>query len=249
MSAAFLRAYANIANEMREAGYSDDEAREIKAEVGHYEKVREEVKLASGDYINLKMYEPAMRHLLDTYIRAEESEELSTFDDLTLVELIVERGDAAVDALPEGIRKNPEAVAETIVNNVRRLIIDEMAVNPRYYEKMSELLDALILQRKQEAIDYKDYLSRIVALTEEDQKSADAVLLSFQHRQCRIEGTVRQLAGARSNAILRRRATCGYQSGEGSCHRSRHSECEEGRLAGKQIQGTRGPQSNQVRTR
>ncbi len=166
MASAFLRAYANIANEMREAGYSDDEAREIKAEVGHYEKVREEVKLASGDYINLKMYEPAMRHLLDTYIRAEESEELSTFDDLTLVELIVERGDAAVDALPEGIRKNPEAVAETIVNNVRRLIIDEMAVNPRYYEKMSELLDALILQRKQEAIDYKDYLSRIVALTE-----------------------------------------------------------------------------------
>ena len=166
MSAAFLRAYANIANEMREAGYSEDEVREIKAEVGHYEKVREEVKLASGDYINLKMYEPAMRHLLDTYIRAEESEELSTFDDLTLVELIVERGDAAVDALPEGIRKNPEAVAETIVNNVRRLIIDEMAVNPRYYEKMSELLDALILQRKQEAIDYRDYLSRIVALTE-----------------------------------------------------------------------------------
>ena len=166
MSAAFLRAYANIANEMREAGYSDNEAREIKAEVGHYEKVREEVKLGSGDYINLKMYEPAMRHLLDTYIRAEESEELSTFDDLTLVELIVERGDAAVDALPEGIRKNPEAIAETIVNNVRRLIIDEMAVNPRYYEKMSELLDALILQRKQEAIDYKDYLSRIVALTE-----------------------------------------------------------------------------------
>ena len=167
MTAAFLRAYANIANEMREAGYSDDDVREIKAEVGHYEKVREEVKLASGDYINLKMYEPAMRHLLDTYIRAEESEELSTFDDLTLVELIVERGDAALDALPEGIRKNPEAVAETVENNVRRLIIDEMAVNPRYYEKMSELLDALILQRKQEAIDYKDYLSRIVALTEE----------------------------------------------------------------------------------
>ncbi len=165
MTASFLRAYTNIANEMREAGYSDDEVREIKAEVGHYEKVREEVKLASGDYINLKMYEPAMRHLLDTYIRAEESEELSTFDDLTLVELIVERGEAAIEMLPEGIRKNSEAVAEAIENNVRRLIIDEMAVNPRYYEKMSELLDALIYQRKQEAIDYKDYLSRIVVLT------------------------------------------------------------------------------------
>ena len=34
--------------------------------VDHYEKVRSEVKLASGDYIDLKVYEPAMRHLLDT---------------------------------------------------------------------------------------------------------------------------------------------------------------------------------------
>ena len=162
---AFLRAYANLANEMREAGYSDVEAGEIKAEVDHYEQVRKEVKLASGDYIDLKLYEPAMRHLLDTYIRAEESEKLSAFDDLTLVQLIVERGEEAVDALPEGIRKNPEAMAETIENNVRRLIIDETAVNPKYYEKMSELLDALILQRKQEAVDYKAYLAAIVELT------------------------------------------------------------------------------------
>ncbi len=165
LAAAFLRAYANLANEMREAGYSNAEAQRIKAEVEHYEKLRQEVKLASGDYIDLKMHEPAMRHLLDTYIRAEESEQLSAFDDLTLIDLIVERGEAAIDALPEGTRKSPEAVAETIENNVRRLIIDEMAVNPKYYEKMSELLDALIRQRKQEAMDYKTYLARIVALT------------------------------------------------------------------------------------
>ena len=76
----------------------------IKAEVDHYEKVRDEVKLASGDYIDLKMYEPAMRHLIDTYIRAEDSEKISAFDDLSLVQLIVERGpDAAVEALPKGI--------------------------------------------------------------------------------------------------------------------------------------------------
>ena len=164
LAAALLRAYANLANEMSEAGYSAVEAQEIKAEVSHYETVRREVKLASGDYIDLKMYEPAMRHLLDTYIRAEDSESVSTFDDLTLVQMIVERGNAAVESLPEGIRNNREAVAETIENNVRRLIIDESAVNPKYYEKMSELLDALILQRKQEALNYREYLDRIVEL-------------------------------------------------------------------------------------
>ena len=164
LAASFLRAYANLANEMHQASYSDAEARKIKAEVDHYEKVRQEVKLASGDYIDLKMYEPAMRHLLDTYIRAEESEQLSAFDDLTLMQLIVERGEDAIDALPKGIRESPEAVAETIENNVRRLIIDETAVNPKYYEKMSQLLDALIRQRKEEAMEYKAYLAKIVEL-------------------------------------------------------------------------------------
>lgn len=162
---AFLRAYADLANEMQQAGYSKDEAAVIKSEVEHYEQVREEVKLASGDYIDMKMYEPAMRHLLDTYIRADESEKLSAFDDMTLVELVVERGEEAVDSLPSSISGDREAMAETIENNVRRLIIDEMAVNPKYYEKMSELLDALIEQRRQEALEYKEYLRRIVELT------------------------------------------------------------------------------------
>lgn len=49
LAGALLRAYANLANEMGEAGYSETEAQAIRAEVVHYEKVREEVKLASGD--------------------------------------------------------------------------------------------------------------------------------------------------------------------------------------------------------
>jgi len=163
--AALVRAYANIANEMADGGYSVAETEEIRAEVDHYENVREEVKLASSDYIDMKVYEPAMRHLLDTYIRAEESEKLSAFDDMALVDLIVKQGDEAVQSLPKGIRQSKEAVAETIENNVRKLIIDEMAMNPKYYEKMSELLDALIQQRKIEAIEYKVYLRRIVELT------------------------------------------------------------------------------------
>ena len=165
LATAYLRAYANLANEMIEAGYNDAEIRIIKAEVDHYEKARQEVKLASGDYIDMKVYEPAMRHLLDTYIRAEDSEQLSVLDDMTLIELIVERGEAAVGSLPDGIRNNHEAVAATVENNLRRLIVDEMAVNPKYYTEMSKLLDALIHQRKEEAMEYKKYLARIVELT------------------------------------------------------------------------------------
>ena len=75
---------------------------------------------------------------------------------------------------PKGIRKNKEAVAETIENNVRKLIIDESPINPKYYEKMSELLDALIEQRRQEALDYQEYLAKIVELTKQAKKPAPA---------------------------------------------------------------------------
>ena len=165
--AALVRAYANLANEMTEAGYIEPERQTIRDEVRHYEDVRQEVKIASCDYVDLKVFEPAMRHLLDNYIRAEDSEVISKFDDMTLVELLIRDGEGAVGSLPEGIRGSRRAVAETIENNVRRLIVDEMAVNPKYYEKMSAVLDALIQRRKDEAIEYEEYLERVIELAEQ----------------------------------------------------------------------------------
>jgi type I restriction enzyme R subunit len=162
-----IRAYANIANELAEAGYKSAEIEKIKAEVDYYTKMCDAVKLHSGDYIDLKAYEPAMRHMIDQYIRAEESEKISAFDDMSLIQLIVERGPDAVDSLPKGIKKSEEAVAETIENNVRKLIINETPIDPAYYANMSKLLDALIEKRRKGAISYKEYLEKIAQLTRE----------------------------------------------------------------------------------
>ena len=123
--------------------------------------MRDEVKLSSGDLVDMKRFEPAMRHLLDMYIRADDSEVLVDFDDIGLVELIVDKGPDALEDMPEGLRKDPEAMAEAIENNVRKTIVDENPVNPKYYEQMSVLLDELIILRRQKAIDYQEYLERI----------------------------------------------------------------------------------------
>ncbi len=166
-TAAFVRAYANLANEMHTAGVTEAEEREIKTEVTHYENVRQEIKLASGDYVDLKVYEPDMRHLLDTYIRAEEGETISIFDDIPLVQLLVDKGNAAIEKLPEGIRTDKALIAATIENNIRRLIVDKSDINPKYYEDMSKLLEVLISKRKRDAIDYQNYLSEIADLSGE----------------------------------------------------------------------------------
>ena len=162
---ALIRAYANIANEMQEAGYSEKETATIKSEVQFYTDLRDDIEKHSGDYIDLKRYEPAMRHLIDTYIRAEESEVVSEFDDFTLIELIVQRGEEAIDSLPESIKTDRKAVAEVIENNIRKVINQEKPNNPKYFERMSTILDELIEERKRQADEYEEYLRKIIELT------------------------------------------------------------------------------------
>jgi type I restriction enzyme R subunit len=220
----FVRAYANVASEMEDAGYTPAEMAEIAVDVDHYANVRTEVRLASGDYIDLKMYEPAMRHLIDTYIRAEDSTKVSAFDDLSLVGLIVQRGPAAVEELPNGIKNDPEAVADTITTNVRKVIIDESPFNPKYFERMSALLDALLEQRRREAISYREYLEVITDIARKvtEGPTADAYPAALDTPAKRalydnldnnetlalaIDAGIRQAAqdGWRSNAIKTRR--------------------------------------------
>jgi type I restriction enzyme R subunit len=160
--AAVSRAFANIANEMEAAGYTTDEAEAIKKEIAHYVDVRAEVKLGAGEDVDFKQYEAGMRFLLDTYIQASASEKVSDFEDAGLIDLIVKLGAGAIDKLPKGIKSDPEAVAETITNNMRKVIIDERAMNPKFYDKMSELLDAIIEERRKQASDYEEYLAKLL---------------------------------------------------------------------------------------
>ena len=106
-----------------------------------------------------------MRHLIDTYIEADEPRKISPFDNMGLLELIVKTGIAdAIASQLGGLKGNRNAIAETIENNVRRKILKENLSDPAYYEKMSALLDEIIAARKARAIEYEEYLQRIAAL-------------------------------------------------------------------------------------
>ena len=162
---ALIRAFANIADELEPAGYSDADVARIKQQLDHYLKVREVIRMASGETLDLKAYEADMRHLIDTYIEAAEPRKVSEFEGLGLLDLIVKTGIADAIAKRLGGMKNHEgAVAETIENNVRSKIIKEQVTDPAYYETMSKLLDEIIQARKGKAIEYEEYLKRIAEL-------------------------------------------------------------------------------------
>jgi type I restriction enzyme R subunit len=165
-----IRAFANIAIEMPKAGYTPEQIERITNQVRFYTDLRDYIKKASGDYIDLKSFEPGMRQLIDMYISADASRKISNFEDISLVELLVTRGVSAIDTLPDGIKKNQSAVAETIENNLRKVIIEESPTNPKYYERMSMLLEELIKERKRDAEDYEAYLLKIVELAKKVQQ-------------------------------------------------------------------------------
>ena len=162
---AFVRAYANIADELSEAGYGDADVTRIKDQLDHYVKLRDTIRNAAGETLDLKAYEADMRHLIDTYIEADEPRKISPFDDVGLLDLIVKTGIAAAIAERlSGLKGNKEAIAETIENNVRSKILKEQMNDPAFYETMSALLDEVIAARKAKAIAYEGYLKRIAAI-------------------------------------------------------------------------------------
>lgn len=162
---ALVRAYANISDEMVRAGYSDAESQRIKQKIDEYLKLREIIRNAADEKLDMKAYEADMRHLIDTYIEADEPRKISHFENLPLLDLIVKTGIAnAINSLPDGLKGNKGAVAETIENNVRSKIIKEHLNDPAYYDKMSALLNEIIKFRKEQADKYEEYLMKIAEL-------------------------------------------------------------------------------------
>ncbi|MCD9017516.1 type I restriction endonuclease subunit R [Parachryseolinea silvisoli] len=168
---AFIRAYANLADEMEAAGYNAHEIQHIDNRLKFYIDLREAIKNASGEKLDMKDYEADMRHLIDNYLHADEPRQISEFESLSLLEIITKLGlEKAKETLPEAITADPAAMAETIENNVRTKIVKEHLTDPVFFEKMSLLLSEIIKQRKAKAIDYEEYLKQIAALAKQVQE-------------------------------------------------------------------------------
>jgi type I restriction enzyme R subunit len=187
---ALVRAYANIADELETAGYGGDGISRVKQQLDHHLNVREIIRKASGESLDLKAYEADMRHLIDTYIEADEPRTISPFDNMGLLELIVKTGIAsAITSQLGGLKGNRNAIAETIENNVRRKIIKEHLSDPAYYERMSTLLDEIITARKAKAIEYEEYLRRIADVA----RSVEAGLAEDTPEQLKSSPALRAL--------------------------------------------------------
>jgi type I restriction enzyme R subunit len=164
--ALLARAYSAIAPNLEEAGYSDAQAAALLREVELHAEIRSAIKKHSGEELDIKPYEADMRHLLNTYIQADPAADLGTLSELSLVELIVDTGihDAIARKLNAAGKLSKNAIAEGIINNVRQTIIRDQLTDPRFYERMSLLLQDLIAQNRTDTAEYEEFLRQAEAL-------------------------------------------------------------------------------------
>ena len=164
--ASFVRAFADLAQNLTEAGYSEAEASALHKEARLYGDIRDAIKKHSGEEFDIKPFEADMRHLLNTYIQADPADPFSTVDNFSLVELIVQTGihDVIAKKLNEKGKLSKDAIAEGIINNVRKTIIRDQLTDPRFYEGMSKLLEDLIKQSREDAAAYEEFLRKAEAL-------------------------------------------------------------------------------------
>lgn len=165
LTASLIRAYAQIKDEAGEAGYSPKEREAITAKVRHYVAMRDEVKLCSGDAVDMKSVEAEMRQLVDDFVKAEPSTVLTTLNEKTLSELMAAHAEEAGEELQGKVgEKN---AAEAILNNIKRDITEKSCRNPKFYDKLSKLLDDIVKQLKEDAVSYKEFLQKIEKLARE----------------------------------------------------------------------------------
>lgn len=167
LTASLSRSFANCCDRLvADYGYSEEDVNHLRGEISGYNKIKEMIKLASCDYIDLKPYEVDMRYILDTYIRAEDSRVISELGNMSIVELLLQGKTTTPVDLVKDLPGNDEAKAETIDNNLQHEIVKKMSSNSVYYGKLSEMLKKIIMQRKVAAMSYEEYLRQVVELAE-----------------------------------------------------------------------------------
>jgi len=161
-AAEFLRAYGELAQNLVDAGYTLAQCEAIQQETEWHAEIRAAIKKHSGEELDLKPYEADMRHLINTYIQADHATVLGNLSGLTLTEQIVESGinDAIAKQLNAKGRLSHNAIAEGIINNIRKTIIRDQLTDPQFYVEMSKLLDDLIAQSRADAAAYEQFLKK-----------------------------------------------------------------------------------------
>src|SRR5690606_17143621 len=119
---------------------ADKQIAKYKNDLRFFHQLRQSVKMRYAEAIDYRDYEEKVRKLMDEHIKATGTdtitEMVNIFDE--------EKFDEEVAKLA-----TPAAKADTILNRMKRTIIENMDEDPAFYRRFAELIEETILAYRQ----------------------------------------------------------------------------------------------------
>lgn len=123
--------------------FTDEEIKEFKAKMRFYKELRKSLKIRYFESVDFGQYEKAMQKLLDTFISANEVNQLSK-----VVNIFDKNFTEEVDRLQSNNSK-----ADAILSAAKALIAEKVASNPVYYNNLSEKINKIIDDYRNKRLD------------------------------------------------------------------------------------------------
>ena len=168
-------AYANLADNMPKAGYSQIEATEIYSEAQEAKHINLRVKQCTDDYFDPREKDPGMRALLDRFVRASDAETIiPATADFSFLDLVGEDDGAVGDTADKATAEagSSRAAAEVIEAKARSVINSFKERDPAAFKTFSEQLQDILDLIKAGTITFQQQMAELLGLIRKMKSSA-----------------------------------------------------------------------------
>lgn len=134
--------------------YTDEQIIFYKKEFRDFVKLKKSVQIRYSEVVDYGEYEAKVRKLLDAHIKVDDvysvTGEVDIFDKNLVREELAKYGES------------PASKADMIASKMKKVFTDKMEQDEAFYKKFSELLEQTIRDFREERIDEKKYLERVL---------------------------------------------------------------------------------------
>jgi len=128
--------------------FTKKEINEYKSKMKFYSNLRKSIKIRYHEVVDFGKYEQEMQKLLDTYISADEVNELTK-----LVNIFDEEFDKELERVV-----GDNAKADSIISAVTKIITEKREQNPVYYDKLSKRIQEVLERYKENRLSDEEKL-------------------------------------------------------------------------------------------
>jgi type I restriction enzyme R subunit len=136
--------------------FSDKDISFYKSELKFFIKMKRSVQVRYAEVVDYREYEEKIRKLLDTYVQVEDVysviDEINIFDKNLVQEQLEEYGQSTASK------------ADMIASKMKKIITEKMEQDEAFYKKFSELIEQTIKDFREDRIDEKKYLDKILEI-------------------------------------------------------------------------------------